>query len=590
MSTASSSALFRRLLPYVRPYWCSVTIIFFLDLLVTPLALLGPVPLKIAVDTVIGSEPLPAFLDHLLPAAMLASPMALLGFAAGLQVAIVILSQLRELGSYVLYARTGEGMTLRFREQLFRHVQRLAFSFHDKRGTADTIYRIQYDAPAIRWMTVDSVIPLVISILTVLSMIYIMARLDWQLALVALVVLPALLMFLHVYNRRMRGRYEAVKEMESRMLRLLQEVLTALRVVKAFRRESHEQARFVSRASDGVRGRTHLAVAEAAFGLVVSVTTAVGTALVLYVGIRSVVFGRLSLGELLIVLAYVTQLYEPLQTISKKLADMQWSRVSMRRAFELQDEVIEVAERPHPQPVERSQGAIAFRDVSFTYDGDRLILDHISFAMDPGTRLGIEGKSGSGKSTLMSLLTRFYDPTDGQILLDGVDLRDYRLSDLRNQFAIVLQEPVLFSTSIAENIAYGRPDAGYQDIVEAAKAAHAHDFIVRFAQGYDTEVGERGMQLSAGERQRIALARAFLKDAPILILDEPTSSIDEGTEAAIMDVLDRLMYQRTALMITHHPSTLDVCNARIEVEYGCIIRSLGSVDALLSRPVNGSAG
>jgi ATP-binding cassette subfamily B protein len=299
--------------------------------------------------------------------------------------------------------------------------------------------------------------------------------------------------------------------------------------------------------------------------------------LVLFIGVQSVLGGRLTLGELLIILAYLTQLYGPLATIGDTVARMQSSLAGMHRAFDLLDEMPEVTERPQAHALKRATGAIEFRQVGFSYDNRHLVLHQVSFAIRAGTRLGIAGRTGAGKSTLLSLLMRFYDPTAGQVLLDGMDLRDYRLADLRNQFALVLQEPVLFSASIAENIAYGRPEAHFEAIVAASTAANAHHFIVDLPDGYHTLVGERGMRLSGGERQRIALARAFLKDAPILILDEPTSAVDMATEAAIMDAMERLMVGRTTLMIAHRLSTLDACDARIEIEYGQIVKAVGNI-------------
>jgi ATP-binding cassette subfamily B protein len=267
-------------------------------------------------------------------------------------------------------------------------------------------------------------------------------------------------------------------------------------------------------------------------------------------------------------MAYLAQLYGPIEAISKKAADMQSSLVSAERAFALLDEEPDVAERPNARPLSRASGAVAFRDVSFAYDRDRTVLHRFTFEVAAGTRVGIAGSTGAGKTTLVSLLTRCYDPIAGQILLDGVDLRDYRLADLRNQFGIVLQEPVLFSTSIAENIAYARPSASAEEIIAAAKAANAHDFIARLPSGYATLVGERGICLSGGERQRVALARAFLKNAPILILDEPTSSVDVRTEAAILEAMERLMQGRTTFLIAHRPDTLRLCDTLLIVENG----------------------
>ncbi len=304
-------------------------------------------------------------------------------------------------------------------------------------------------------------------------------------------------------------------------------------------------------------------------GLLVGLTVAIGTAFVLFIGVRQVLTGSLLLGELLLVMAYLSQLYKPLETMGQKAADLQGSLVSAERAFSLLDEAPDVDERPHARTLRRASGAVKFENVTFAYD-DEPVLHDISFEVSPGTRLGIAGTTGTGKTTLVSLLTRFYDPTTGRILLDGVDIRDYKLADLRNQFAIVLQEPILFSTSIAENIAYARPEAHHDDIVAAARAAHAHDVIESLAQGYDTPVGERGMRLSGGERQRIALARAFLKDAPIVILDEPTSSVDVKTEAIIMEAMDKLISGRTCFMIAHRLGTLEHCDARVVIEEGRI--------------------
>src|SRR5213083_2598546 len=334
---------------------------------------------------------------------------------------------------------------------------------------------------------------------------------------------------------------------------IVQEVLGALRVVKAFGQEAREEERFIRRSTEGMMVRLRLAGLEGSFNVLVGLATAAGMAAVLLIGVRHVGAGVLTLGELLMVMAYMTQLYEPLKTISRKAATLQLHLASAERAFALLDEPSDVEVRPNAQLLGRARGAIAFRNVSFAYGKDRPVLHDISFDVEPGTRLGIVGASGAGKSTLISLLTRFYDPTAGAILLDGVDLRDFRLEDLRRQFAVVPQDPVLFSASIAENIAYARPGANESNLVAAAQAANAHEFIVRLPRAYDTQVGERGVQLSGGQRQRIAIARPFLKDSPVLILEEPTSAVDQEAEAAIVDAIWRLMRGRTVILITHRP-------------------------------------
>ena len=577
--TRGDLTLYRRLLAQARPYWRHLVAILLLDLVATPLALLGPLPLKIAVDSVIGSEPLPGFIGAVLPGARLDSPLALLALAAGLQVAVLLLVQVRELAWYVLRARAGQGVTLAFRARLFRHAQRLSLAFHDRRGTADSEYRIQWDAPGIQWLTIDGIIPFVSAGFMFVSMVYVIARIDFQLALVALVVGPVLFVVSRTFDRRTRHRYDFLRQLDARALAIVQEVLGALRVVKAFGREEREQERFVSHAGVTASARMRLSLAEGMFGVLINLTLGAGTALVLFIGVRNVLAGSLTTGAFLVVLSYLSQLYRPLEAISHQVASLQDSLASVRRAFALLDEMPDVAERPQARPIARAVGAVEFQGVSFTYDRD-VVLRGVSLLVEPGTRVGIVGPTGAGKTTLVSLLFRFYDPTAGRVVLDGVDIREYRLADLRNQFAVVLQEPVLFSTTIRENIAYGRPEARFSDIMAAAQAANAHDFISSLPDGYDTVLGERGMTLSGGEKQRLSIARAFLKDAPILILDEPSSALDTGTETLVVQALERLTAGRTTLIIAHRHSTIRGVDRILVLDRGEIVEAGRQADLL----------
>src|SRR5207244_12991064 len=386
-----------------------------------------------------------------------------------------------------------------------------------------------------------------------------------------LAISPGLVVTGRIFRRRLRRHSREAKKLESSTMSIVQEVLGALRVVKAFGQEAREEERFIRRSTEGMKVRLRLASLEGSFNALVGLATAFGMAAVLLIGVRHVGAGVLTLGELLMVMAYMNQLHEPLKTISRKAATLQRHLASAGRAFALLDEPSDVEERPDARPLGRANGAIAFRNVSFAYGEDRPVLHDIAFDVEPGTRLGIAGASGAGKTTLISLLTRFYDPTGGQIWLDGVDLRDYKLEDLRRQFAIVPQDPVLFSASIAENIAYARPGAAQDEVVTAAQAANAHDFIVQLPQGYDTQGGERGVQLSGGQRQRIAIARAFLKDSPVLILDEPTSAVDAEAEVAILGAVRRLMRGRTVILITHRSSLLESCTAQVVLENGRVV-------------------
>ncbi len=562
-----SRHLYLRLWDEAQPYRLHIVGLAALSLLAPPLALLGPLPLKIVVDNVLGGRPLPHLLDVWLPGSG-HSPTALLLLAVGMVIVVGMLSQLRDFAGNLLTTYTGEKLLRSFRARLFRHAQRLSLAYHDIRGTADSTYRIQYDATSVQNIAVEGVTPFVTSALTLITIMGVTAKINWKLALVGLAVAPAIFVVSRSARLRLRQQGREVRKLESSAMSVVQEVLGAARVVKAFGQEGREEDRFVQRSNEGMRARVGQALLQGRFGLSVALITAAGTAAVLYLGVRDIQAGTLTLGSLILVMGYLAHLYGPLKTLSKKVGTMQSHLAGAERAFALLDEVPDVEDRPHARRLPRASGAMIFRHVTFSYDPERPVLQDISFEIAPGTCLGIAGTTGAGKTTLVNLLTRFYDPTIGEIRLDGVDARDYRLADYRNQFALVLQEPVLFSCSIAENIAYARPAARESEIIAAAKAANAHDFISRLPHGYNTRVGERGLCLSGGERQRISIARAFLKDAPILILDEPTSSVDVKTEAGIVEAMERLAQGRTTFIIAHRWSALKHCDLLLRIEHG----------------------
>jgi ATP-binding cassette subfamily B protein len=329
-----------------------------------------------------------------------------------------------------------------------------------------------------------------------------------------------------------------------------------LRVVRAFGRERHEFRKFRQQGETAVDARIRVTTRQTVFSLAVNTITAVGTALVLSLGALHVLDNKLTVGELLVVMGYIAAIYQPLESISNAVSSLQQHFIGVRRAFQLLDTKPEIEDRPDARTLEKAQGAVAFEDVSFSYTGRERTLSDISFRVEPGQRVALVGQTGAGKTTLISLLMRFYDTQRGRVLIDGHDVRELQLESLCAQMSVVLQEPLLFSGTIAENIRYGRLDAADEDLVAAAQAANAHDFISALPDGYQTMIGERGSQLSGGERQRVCVARAFLKDAPILILDEPTSSIDSKTESLILDALERLMEGRTTFMIAHRLSTI----------------------------------
>jgi ATP-binding cassette subfamily B protein len=563
--------LYRRVLAEATPYWRHMGLLCALSLLSTLLALLMPLPLKIAIDSLIEEQPVPGVAAALLPSQLTDSETGIILLAAGLVLALGLLKQLQQFGTSLLTTSVSERVLLDFRTRLFNHAERLSLAYHDSAGAADSAYRIQYDAAAIPTLAVSGVIPFITAIVTVTAMIFVTAQIDWELALVSLAVAPILFIALRVYRGRLRAHWHDAKRLDSSALAVVHESLQALRVVKTFGREEHARDRFVEHAAAGVAAKIRVAVIEGRFAVVVGATIGLGTAAMLFLGARHVHSGTLTVGELVLVMGYLQQLYEPLKTASKKAGALQGSLASAERVYSLLDHQPDFSDPPDARSLDRATGSLTLQNVSFSYEPNREVIRDVSVHLEPATRLAIAGATGAGKTTLVSLLTRLYEPTSGTIRLDGVDLREYKLSDIRRQFAFVLQEPILFSTSVMENIAYARPDASPSDIVAAAKAASAHDFIQTLPDGYDTRVGERGVRLSGGERQRIALARAFLRDAPILVLDEPTSSIDPATESTIFAAMTKLMHGRTTLIITHRRSALSLCDVYLELDHGSVI-------------------
>ena len=566
----SNRSIYGRLLIEAKPFWAAIAGYFLLGLLEIPLALLLPLPIKIEVDSVLGSHPLPWFLAPLIPAGSQGSITFLLIFPAALLIAIALLNQVQTLTKMVLYTYIGEKLVLHFRAKLFLHMERLSLAYHDRRSSSESVYRLQNDASALSSVILDGLVPFSASALTVVAILCVTARIDRQLVLIAIGVSLVIMWATRWWTGRLRDSWHRSKQMDSSAISLVQEVLGSLRVVKAFGGETQEQERFVLQSGKGVGLRIAVSYRAGVFKLIVGLTIAVGMALALFIGGLHVRSNRITLGDLVIVMAYLAQLYTPLAMTTNKIGALQSALASIERAFSVFGEPAEVIERPDARALARAKGSVIFQHVSFGHRDNSPVLDNVSFEVAAGSSVGIVGKTGAGKTTLVNLLSRFYDPTDGRVLLDGVDIREFKLADLRNQFGLVPQDPVLFSRTIADNIAYTSADAAENDIIEAAKAANAHDFIMKLPDGYRTVVGERGATLSGGERQRVALARAFLKNAPILILDEPTSSIDLKTEALIMEATQRLIRGRTAFIIAHRLSTVKNCDILLTIEHGSV--------------------
>ena len=571
--------LARWTLSFLRPYRARVLAIVALSLLEIALAALAPWPLKAVVDNVLGGHPLPA---------PLAAPMLALsgGGAAALLVVIVVAGLLLQLASEIvlmahtqLQVDTGQRIVYDLRGSLLSHLQALPLRHHVTARTADSVYRLETDAYCVNDLIIGGVFPLAMAVLKLAVMFAILVRLDLALALLSLVVVPFLWAALRYYSRRMVDRAERVKALESSLVERMFEILSSIKVVKSFAREPHELGRFRDAGDGTMRARLRLTWQESLFSVAVSAITLSGTALVLVVGGLHVLDGTLTVGSLLVVIAYLAAVYNPLSSIAHTTGSLQQAVVSARRVREILALTPEPVAAPGGRDAAGVAGDIRFEHVSFAYD-DRAILEDISFEARPGELVALVGLTGAGKTTLANLLPRFYDPTAGRVVIDGVDVRDYDLRSLRSRIALVPQEPVLFAGSIADNIRYGRLDASRDDVEAAARAAHVHAFVERLPHGYDSLVAEAGATLSGGERQRLGIARALLKDAPILVLDEPTSSLDAISEEIVFDALRRLRDGRTTLVIAHRLSTIRDASRILVLHDGRVIAQ-GAHDELV---------
>jgi ABC-type multidrug transport system fused ATPase/permease subunit len=558
-----------RVLRYLRPHWKLAAASVALTILSSLAALLTPWPLKIVVDHVLEKHPLPGALAQAL-GPVWANQMHLLLFAviAGLLVALMM-NGLHVLSNYV-NTKIEQHITLDFRSQLFLHAQRMSLAYHDRRRSGMLIYMINGmgDAPAGLIMTIPV---LAESALTLVGMLWISWRMDWELSLVSLAVVPFLYYSVGYYATHIQDRLQRVMGLEGESLSIIHESLSMMRVIVAFGREEHEHRRFREQTTNAVAARVKITLRQTLFSLVVNMITAIGSTLVLGLGAYHVIQGKLTVGQMLVVIAYIAAVYKPLETISYTVGALQNRFINLKNTFGLLDTEPDIKDTPHAKVLPRAQGRVTYEDVHFSYAGRTDTLKAISFDAAAGQVVGIVGPTGAGKSTLVSLLPRFYDAKQGRILIDGIDARELTLKSLRAHIAVVLQEPLLFSGTIAENIHYGRLEATRAEIIEAAQAANAHDFIMRLPHKYDTMLGERGAQISGGERQRISVARAFLKNAPILILDEPTSSVDSKTEAVILEALNRLMVGRTTFMIAHRLSTLHHADLILVIDNGRLV-------------------
>ena len=566
-----------KVLPFLKPYRGMVVFSFVLIVFSSVVAIAEPWPLAFVIDSVLGTHPPPGPLRDWFGTNP--DPYRLLIFIVLMGFLISCASHgVRVISDYV-NAKVEQNMVLDLRGKLFAHVSSLSLTFHDQRQTGMLMSIINLQAAAVGAI-VMSFPPLFESFLMLIGMLIIALFIDWQVTLASLLAVPMIYYALAMYGTRIVPRVIKVQQLEWRSLSIVFEAMSMLRVIVSFGRERHEHRRFLTQGKTAVDARVRLTVWQTLFSLGVATATAAGTAVVLGFGAWHVLQNKITLGELTVLITYIAAVYQPLESISNTIGHLHQQFVFFNAVLNTLNTQPEIRDAPDAIDIGRSKGEIEFEDVSFAYQSRVDTLQNVSFKIPAGSRVAIVGPTGAGKTTLASLLVRFYDPQQGAIKFDGHDIRKIKLQSLRNQLSLVLQEPMLFSGSIADNIRYGRLGASLDEIVEAAKAANAHDFIERLPEGYDTELGEGGRQLSGGERQRICVARAFIRNAPILILDEPTSSIDSKTEQVILDALDRLMVGRTSLMIAHRLSTVRKADLIVVVNRGRVAEA-GPHDELL---------
>ena len=572
--------IFRALFGYLRPYRLLFLLALGLVGMASALELLKPWPLKLAVDQIIGGKPLDVF--GWTPDLATIAIGVKLAAVVGLLVGVHFLVGFVQLLNNYLTIRMGQDMVQDLRCDLFNHLQRQSLLFHQKWPTGDLIYRIMGDAYSVQTLLMNGVFTTMTSIALLAGMLVVCMRMDVELTLWALCVIPFLFVAISRVSRRIGDLTTETCLQESQVYTMVERIFSSITLVQAFGREDEERRKFVTESQHSFDRKLSLYALQTVYGWLVSGITAAGSALVLYIGVRHVLDGALSTGELLVFIAYLASLYTPLNNLSVTAGSIRGSLAQAKRVIDVLNVDEAVPEKPDAKTLAITAGAVRFDDVSFGYTDDKMVLNNVDFTCPGGSTVAVVGQTGAGKTSLISLLLRFYDPQKGAISIDGQDLRDVTVKSLRDNIAIVLQETQLFPMSVHDNIAYGKKQAGREEVIAAAKLANAHEFIEGLPSGYDTILGEKGANLSGGQRQRLAIARALLKDAPILILDEPTSALDAETEALIMEGLERLMKNRTTFVIAHRLSMMRRADTILVIK-NQRIHEMGSFDALMAQ-------
>ena len=544
--------------------------------------LLEPWPLKIVLDNVLRARPIHGWLNHLLERTVGTDKLATLKFAAAAVIAIALLDAVCSYTEKYLTTSVGQWVTHDLRRTLYAHVQRLSLAYHDQKQTGDLISRVTSDIDAIQSFITSGLLGVLINSLTLVGMVGVMFYINWQFTLIALSVAPVLFIVVYTYTRRIKRASRAVRKKEGEMISVVQEVLSSIRVVKAFAREDYEQRRLEEESLETVETALQARALKAKLLPLVQIIVAIGTCFVLWFGASMVLGGALSAGSLIVFVLYLSKMYKPMQELSKMTDTYSKAAVGYERIREVLDAGSVISDLRGARRAPRFRGKIEFDHVNFSYTPEHPVLKDINLRIEPGQVAALVGPTGAGKTTIISLIARFYDPETGTVRIDGTDIRRFRQISLRQQLSFVLQENILFHASVWQNIAYGKPEASRAEILRAAELANAHEFIINMPEGYNSLIGERGVTLSGGQRQRIAIARAIIRNTPILLMDEPTSGLDSASEKLVFEALDRLMEGKTSIVIAHRLSTIRRADVIFVISEGEIVES-GKHDQLMQQ-------
>ncbi len=566
----------------LRPHWKTLIVAFIAVIGESAADLLEPWPLKVVFDYVLGSKKMPGWLAGIVNSVAGRDKLAILYFAAFSVIAIAAVGAISSYGEKYLTTSVGQWVMHDLRRTLYHHIQRLSLSYHDQKKTGDVISRVTSDIDAIQDFVSQALLGIVVNALTLVGMLAVMFYLDWRFTLIALSVAPFLFAVVYVYTRRIKKASRAVRQKEGEVVSIVQEVLSSIRVVKAFAREDYEQSRFEHQSLESVETALRARSLKAKLAPIVQIIVAVGTCLVLWYGVKLVLAGKITAGSLLVFFLYLGKMYKPMRELSKMTDTLSKTAVGYERVKEVIETEREIRNVKGALPAPPFKGQIEFSHVDFGYTADNLILKDVDFKIEPGQLAAFVGPTGAGKTTIASLVARFYDPVKGEVRIDGKDVRSYKIKSVRRQISFVLQENLLFHASIWQNIAYGRPESSSEEIIEAARLANADEFIMKMPDHYDTLVGERGVTLSGGQRQRIAIARAIIRKSPILVLDEPTSSLDSASEELVFEALARLIEGKTSIVIAHRLATVRRADVIFVLDDGSIVEQ-GTHEELLSR-------